>query len=767
MRLIFVEKMKNIPQLLILILTFLLVGCSRGVPVIPTQAPLLPSKTPTEIYANTGPTPDPNTTVLAYLDDWKAEKYNDMYAMLTKISQDAIKDEDFVSIYSHVATEAALSPDGGIEYQILSVYKAARLAQVNYRVILHSILVGEITRDTVMNLSLENGAWRVQWDDTLILPELKGGNHLSMDYRAPARANIYDRNGQALVAQTDAVAIGLVAAEVKPEDEEKVLQAIYDLMQIQPDSLRAEIETYRQNNWYLPIGDVPAEKFAPQEAVFAGLPGIRYQAFKSRYYFGESIGDGTVSYAAHVTGFRSLIKESEIDYYKRMGYQQSDWVGRTGIERWGEPYLGGKRGGVLYVVNSNGNIVTKLAEANTEPAQAIYSTLDLDLQKGAQQALTGFNGAVIVMERNTGRILAMTSSPTFNPNLFEPENINQSALINALFSANSNNPMLNRATQGQYPLGSVFKIITMSAALISGDYTVDSPYNCTYEFTELPGAVLYDWTWEYYQSDHRTTPSGPLNLSEALMRSCNPFFYHIGLDLYNRGKGTLIAQTARAFGLGSQTGIYGLSSGEEEAGQIIDPDSEVEATIQGIGQGKLQVTPLQVVDFVAAVGNGGKLYHPNLIEKIVPPIGDPSYVFTPTIRGSLPVTGTILQSVQDAMVSVIRDQRGTAWYRFTGFDVPVAGKTGTAQDPPYDPDAWFVAYTFADRTDKPDVAIVVLAEHAGEGSVIAAPIARRILELYFFDKANTTYPWESSIGVVKTAIPAASSPEPPKATATP
>lgn len=727
---------------LFILLIALLASCSTS-PSVTTTPSLVPTRTLAQPGVGTTPVPDPGSVASAFLDAWKADDYETMYALITPLSQDAMSQESFVKHYAGIAAEMALS---GIDYEVLSsLVEDPSSAQVGYRVIFHSSLVGDIQRETLMNLSLDQGEWRVKWDDSLVMPELAGDNFMGMERYIPARANIYDRNGHALVAQTDVTAIGLVPNQIDPDQEEKLYSWLVRLTGLTGDEIVSRYASFPPGvDWYLPLGEVAAETIASNIDILSGFSGLVLGPYRARYYF-----DGGI--APHVVGYVTTIQAGQEEEYLRKGYQRDERVGQAGLEKWGEDYLSGVRGGALYVFNPQGQIITRLAEREAQPSQAIYTTLDRDFQQEVERAISGYRGAVVVLERDTGRVLAIASSPSFDPNAFEPRNRNSSAMLEDIFSDPST-PTFNRAAQGQYPPGSAFKPVTMAAALESGLYTPETTYQCGYFFNELAGLTLRDWTYNHYLEDGKTIPSGLLTLPEGLMRSCNPFFWHMGLDLYNQDKTTAIADMARGFGLGAPTGIEVI---EEEAGNVPVPQSPVDATNLAIGQGETLATPLQVAVFAAALGNGGTLYRPQIVERIAPPDGPPTFEFKPEERGKLPISPENLKVIQDAMRGVVVSTKpyGTAWHRFTGLDINVAGKTGTAESGFGDPHAWFAGYTFEDRPNQPDIAAVVIVENIGEGSDYAAPIFRRVVELYFYDRPAKLYPWESGFYVTRTPTP--------------
>lgn len=723
------------------IILALLAACAPGgeTPAVTgTPTPRLP--TPSVMVTSV---PDISATFETFITAWRADDYAAMYAMLSAASRNSISEEDFVARYKDAMNTMSLRQ---LDYSVSATNTTPTNAQVSFNVIYRTHIAGDIQRDLTAPWVNEGGQWKLEWSEALILPELTGGKKLVMDYQIPPRGNIYDKDGNPIAAQDDVYAVGLQPGNIIPEQEETLLREMARIAGTTPEEIAASYR-FAQPHWYIPVGEASIGEIQNRLGLISGLGGVLLTQYRSRYYYAGGL-------APHLVGYVISVPAEEFDSYKRRGYSGAEKVGFSGIERWGEEILGGQRGGRLYILNPDGTIGAALGQSGQIPGSSIYLTLQSDFQRQVQDALRGLTGAVVVIERDTGRVLAMAASPTFDPNLFEGQNPNRQVLGNVL--SNPANPLFNRATQSTYPLGSVFKIITMAAALESGDFTAESTYDCQYEFTDLGSPILYDWTWERYQrelantGEGRTRPSGLLTLSEGLMRSCNPWFYHIGLQLFRNGKGTAIADMSRGFGLGQPTGIGQVS---EAAGVIRPPESPLEATNEAIGQDPVLVTPLQVAVFSAALGNGGTLYRPQLVEKIVDPSGNETNAFKPESRGVLPISPENLKLIQDALRSVVADPRGTAHSRFVGINTPVYGKTGTAQTGTDTPHAWFSGYTDAGREDKPDIAIAVIIEYQGEGSEWAAPVFRRVLEIYFTGRAQRVYPWESKIGVTRTPTP--------------
>jgi len=679
--------------------------------------------------------PDAEGTAIAYLSAWNEGNYTAMYQMLSAASKQTITQDEFLARYAMVATQTNLFR---VDYEILSSLTNPKDAQVGYRVTLNSAVIGAITRETGMTLELDGGLWRIAWEDRIILPELAGGNRLSLERFVPTRGIIYDHNGQPIAANTKAVAVGVYPSLIAEGDEDEVLSELARVSQ-RPIAEISDLLFPEEGDpdYYIPIAEVSQDEFDARAGDWSDLTGIYYNNYDTRLYFGSGA-------APQAVGYYGAIPAEEVPNYIPLGYQSSDWIGRMGIEDWGEEYLAGTRGGALYVLDPNGQVVTKLAETGAQPASSVITTLDLELQLRAQEAIKDFSGAIVVLERDTGRVLAMVSSPGFNQNWADPADANS---FWDTYFPDDNQRFFNRATQGQYPPGSIFKLITFSAGLESGLFQPESTLDCTNQWFGLSGIVLDNWTVE-----KELPPDGVLNYLQSLMRSCNTWYYQIGLDLYNAGMIDAITEMARGFGLGGQTGIQEVA---EVGGTLSVPSSEDgdtgrnEAVQQAFGQGSTTITPLQAAVYVAAVGNGGTLYRPRLVDSVVDANGVSVLDFEPETMGTLPISEITLTSLQNAMRMVVAEPRGTAQRQFSGFSIVVHGKTGTATaGEGVDPHAWFIGYTDAGRPDQPDIAIAVLVENIGDGSEFAAPIWRRVASYYFFGAPDRLYPWESAFGVL-------------------
>jgi penicillin-binding protein 2 len=677
------------------------------------------------------PVPDPSEAARAYLSAWNNFDYEGMYNQLTTLSRDSISYEDFSYRYRDVEQQVVMI---GIDFEILQDLVSPSHAQVAFKSTLKSSIVGNLDVQTQMDLSIENGVWKVVWDDALIMPELANGNRLSMETIWPTRGLIYDHTGATLAADTRAVALFIVPSAVEEDQLGSLISALQRATGINATYWSYQI-TKEDNPYVIPLIEIPYSQFEEYE----GLLSNHYNAL------GAEVFNTHLSYinqaGAHSVGWVGPIPAEEVADWVERGYPMGAQIGRSGVEAWGQEMLSGRPSADLYVVTPDNLLLTRLATADTMPSQSIYTTLEKELQRWAQLSLQNLTGAVVVLERDSGRVLAMASSPTFDPNYADLNNPNS---LWGTYFPDDQGRFFNRATQGQYPPGSIFKVITLSAALESGEVNANDMLECGYEWEGPGNVVLTDWTLE-----KERPASGNLTAVEGLMRSCNIWFYQMGYDLYNAGFTDGIAEMARGFGLGTPTG---LDIFPEESGQIVNPDDQEGAqgwfnsVQQAIGQSNTLITPIQAAVYSAALGNGGTLYRPQMIERVENVAGDTTFEFTPVVNGELPISANTLTAVREGMLLVTQNTRGTAYNTFVNRNIKVWGKTGTAQNPGGDPHAWFIGYTDEQDENRPDIAAVVLVENIGDGSEFAAPIFRRLMEVYFYDRPLSAFPWENRIG---------------------
>ncbi|MFH2010222.1 MAG: penicillin-binding protein 2 [bacterium] len=462
------------------------------------------------------------------------------------------------------------------------------------------------------------------------------------------------------------------------------------------------------------------------------LPGVRVLTeWKRRYPYGNL--------AAHELGYINEVSGAEIR--RLQGYRIGDKIGRFGIERQWEWYLRGKPGFERFVVDVRGRrqkdkrLLRLLGPPDTrrrrpEAGYNLVLTLDLDLQRIVESSLRWYpSGAAVVVETATGRILAMASKPAFDPAMLSSRLSREQA--RQLYD-NPYHPMLDKALMGSYFPGSTFKVITAIAAL--EERLVDTrEYIYCKKFHEYGRKSAFRCTQHH----------GPMNFHSAVVQSCNIYFYNMGERVgMNR-----LSRYARDFGLGTPTGL-GLNG---ERGGFIPTKAWYAKNMPGgfrightlnaaVGQGNVTVTPLQLAMVYATIANGGRLYLPQLVERVESTEGKTVVRYHPQLRRQVQVSDRTLRLIKAGLRGVVAEPGGTA-YEAWGGRLAAAGKTGTAQvikrerksrDPRdwwrFNDHAWFAAYA---PYDEPEIAVVVLVEHGGSAGKVAAPIAMRIIRDYF------------------------------------
>jgi penicillin-binding protein 2 len=732
---------------IVLPLFLFLTACGELIPApqdsyVETTLTPLPSAT---IQPTATPVPDGAEGIaLAFYRAWEGKDYLGMYSLLSSQSQALVDSQSFVSFYEEMMEIATVQT---IHAQPLSARQDGNRAEFGVRVTWNTAAVGNIVRDHVVNLTFGNGRWGIVWDESLILPELEGGNRLHMEHRIPSRANIYDVNGKGLAFQGTAITLGVIPGRI--QDETGLLNILSQVLNQTPEEIRL-LYASALPDWYVPLGDITNEVMTanyPLLEPYIGSGLVTEDRF-TRLYTPSGV-------APHIVGYTGFIPAEEIDNYKAEGYRGDEQVGLAGVEKWGESYLSGTRGGVLTVIGPNGEYLATIQEQEPKQARSVYTTFDMDFQAAVEQALAeaiqshplGQAGSVVVMDVQTGAIRAMASYPDYNPVIFDSTRVNASEELSAVLNDPAR-PLVNRATQGEYPAGSTFKIVTFTAAVNSDLYDANSLYNSTGTWDRLgENFIKVDW---------REGGHGTVSLRQALIVSCNSCFYDVGynLDFVDQN---YLPEVARLFGLGSPTGIVGML---ESPGLIPDPAwklaNQGEGWVTGdsvnmaIGQGFVLVTPLQMTQLIAAVANGGILYRPTVIDRIGTGGGAPEEKWPVEGTSQIPLSEADRNIVRDSLLAVANSDIGTASNVLGNMPITVAGKTGTAETVIGNPHAWFAGYapaapyTRSDGTgiNAPEIAVVVMIENSGEGSAVAAPIFRRIIELYYGITPLTPLPWQ-------------------------
>ncbi|MBI5657306.1 MAG: penicillin-binding protein 2 [Geobacter sp.] len=509
---------------------------------------------------------------------------------------------------------------------------------------------------------------------------------------AASRGTILDRNGKVLVSNTPSFSVAVIPQEVKEKDA--LFASLARYLQLDPSELQERWEKGKGRAKYYPI-------------ILLG-------------YLGE-------------------INEQELEANHFRSYNPGDYVGKSGLERSWEEMLHGTDGGRQIEVDARGRYLRTLSETKPAVGNSLVLTIDLVLQQAAEKAFGDRAGAAVVVDVNTGEILAFASSPSFDPALFSGR---MPPDIWTAYLEDKRHPLENKALKGQYPPGSTFKIITALAGLESGLIDERTTVNCTGAY-EVGTDVFKCWD----KKGH-----GRVDLKRAIRESCDVYFYQLGERLgVDR-----IAEMARRFGLGAPMGI-GL---ENEKGGLIPTMAWKQEKFKkkwyrgetmpvSIGQGYTLLTPIQLATMTAAVANEGTVYRPYLVKRVIDPDGKviketkPEVLYRPQVRPNS------FRLVKEGLLAVVNEPRGTGGAARL-CEVRVAGKTGSSQVVKQRGPNREVAYQYRDHAlfvafapyDKPAVAVSVVIEHGEHGGAAAAPVAGAILRAYFEQK-----------GVIKRPVP--------------
>ncbi|CAN1208957.1 penicillin-binding protein 2 [Tumidithrix helvetica PCC 7403] len=540
--------------------------------------------------------------------------------------------------------------------------------------------------------------------------QLAENNRIRLIAKAPERGRIFDRKGNIMATSRLAHAIYLWPIAQPKEKWPATIDRLAELMEVPANKIAEKLEQEGYNSPSLVrVAAAISPKLVTRLSEHSReLIGVKVDPEAVRYY-----PNGDV--AAHVLGYTGELTSDDLKNRREKGYRPGDVMGKAGVEDAFESILRGEWGGQQVEVDAMGKVLRVLGQKTPKPGNAVRLTIDLDLQKAAEAALGEIKGAIIAMNPNNGEILAMVSHPTFDPNVFSGK-ISEATWARL---QSTDHPFVNRALQG-YPPASTFKVVTMTAGLES---KVFSPNDLlpTYAYLDVGGFQFWD---------HNKAGFGTIGFSEAMAYSSNTFFGQVGRRVGEKS----LAEWARKYGFGAHTGIE-LAS-EEAAGLVPDPEWKLktikEPWFEGntinmsIGQGDVQANLLQVGMMVSVPANGGYLIKPHLL------LEDTA---SKEWRKSLNLAPSTLEALRQALRAVF--QIGTA-NALNSEEVAMAGKSGTAEDPPRPNHAWFTCFA---PFESPEIVVTAFAENAGGGgSTLAGPIAVKVIEAYMKIKTQPNTP---------------------------
>ena len=608
-----------------------------------------------------------------------------MYLLLSSSAQEQYPREVFDEYYADFSKELT-------QVSLKATVSSAEPGAASLSVRIATAYFGDIEYTTTLNLSQSALGWVVDWAPATIHPEMTDGREFRSVIEEPTRGRILDRDGGVLAETVDLRFLGLNRSLVQDKAVLKTALIEFGFSEEQVDNA---FNSSAGQNQRVKVGEIPQGK----EDLTGGLrdiPGVIL-------YFESQRVHPLGAAAAHVVGYTVEFTAEQLEQRRGMGFAPGDRTGATGIEATLDDRLAGSTGAELQVVDAAGSVVLTVQSRPFVQGADVQTTLDAQTLRAAYARLGDRAGAAVVIDPRTNEILALNSSPSFDPDAFER---NDSAALAAIL-ANKAGPLTNRATIGRYSAGSTFKLVTGAAGLMFGGYKTTDRLEC--------GSIWYGVdpprrNWEGAQ--------GQLTIAEGLMRSCNPVFYEIALTLYKETDGAL-SETARMFGFGAETGTVGVN---EVAGIVPDAAQKKAKTGEpwyagdevnlGIGQGDLLITPLQLANAYSSF-LARQLRIPKLLTDE-----------TATVRNEIPLADDQWNLLMNGL-KLVTSPSGTASTAFSlaGY-YDFAGKSGTAEDKDAQQHVLFVAMSPASA---PEAVASVVLDEGNSGSIEAGPIARDLV----------------------------------------
>lgn len=674
--------------------------------------------------------PAPEPVARAYAEAWQKGDVRAMWDLLTPESRERTGEEGFVARLPRIAEEMSLrsleaKSGAASRGKLPNGSPDPARATVPLAVTFRTDRVGDFSREIALRLVLQGAKdearWRIDWTPEAILPRLTTGRLVRMTRLATSRGRIVTRDGTELATFFDAASVGVVPGQIK--SEAGMLASLSAAIGMPA----AEIKAKYTASWVRPDSFVPIKTILDPALRdrLALIEGVQTRPQRVRSY--------PTGLAAQTIGYLGEASEEDARKGAARGVLPGDVIGKTGIEATLEEAIGGTFGWRLSIVEPNETSVELLGERLPVPGLDAVVSLDPALQRAAESALGDARGAIVAEDPWTGEILALASRPSFDPNLY----VRQDAAAIAKTNADPAKPVFNRATNGQYPTGSTFKMVTAAAGLRQGLFRAGDRIDCP--------ARWMGFGPQWVQLNNVTVDLGPMDLRTALARSCNTFFYELGKRLDQKGQ-DLLPNAAKSFGFGKATDIEFVFEAE---GLVPSPAWKAQrfandpgqrgwnpgdATNLAIGQGFLLATPLQMSNYAAALANDGIVWKPRLVIALQDRAGALKKTYDRAELRRAQTTSTELSLIRDGMRAVVADPVGSVFFPFQGFAVPVAGKSGTAETSvPGRVNAWFVGFA---PFDAPKIAFVGVLEEYAEvpgrfGSQDAAAAIRKVLAARF------------------------------------